>query len=138
MLLAELRWRPEDLEIDVRNPNPKVVNVIDTIIQPGATWNRNFTLAGMAGTNKGVLEISSIPPLNLEKRLNYLIEYPYGCIKQPASSVFPQLYLPNLMGLSTITKAKIETNIKAAIVRLQIFPAFQWRIGLLAGFKICR
>ena len=108
-----------DIEIDVRNPNPKVVNVVETIIKPGEIWNTAFTPPGMDGTNRGTIEVSSMPPINLEKRLKYLIEYPHGCIEQTTSSVFPQLYLSNLIDMNSYTKSTVETNIKAGIQRIK-------------------
>src|SRR5690606_41099732 len=56
------------------------------IFPPGNTWETSFLPAGEAGTNEGYLEISSIPSLNLGKRLNYLILYPHGCVEQITSS----------------------------------------------------
>lgn len=109
------------IELDVRNPNPRVTEVIDTIIDPGQTWNQNFAQVGITGTNKATLEVSSIPPLNLGKRLDYLIHYPYGCVEQTTSSVFPQLYLSNLLDLSSYQKTEAENNIKAGIQRLRLF-----------------
>ena len=108
-----------DIEIDVRNPNPGVTNVLETVIQPGKTWKTSYKPAGMAGTNTGIVEFSSIPPLNLEKRLNYLITYPYGCVEQITSSAFPQLFLSDLMDLSDATKTEIERNIRTAIQRIK-------------------
>ena len=35
-----------------------------------------------------VLEVSSIPPLNLEQRLSYLLGYPHGCAEQITSQAF--------------------------------------------------
>ena len=70
---------------------------------------------------RAVLEVASIPPLNLTKRLNYLIEYPYGCVEQTTSSAFPQLYLGQLLDLSARQKAETERNIKATINRLNGF-----------------
>ena len=122
-----------DIEIDVRNPNPKVVDVYEGIIQPGKTWNASYNLIGMQGSNKAVLEISSIPPLNLEKRLSYLIEYPHGCIEQTTSSVFPQLYLADLVELTANQKARTEQNIKAAIQRLKSFQLSNGGLGYWQG-----
>ena len=59
--------------------------------------------------------------MNLAKRLDYLIEYPYGCIEQTTSAVFPQLVLNQLMDLSEYRKAEIDKNIKAGIARLRDF-----------------
>ncbi len=110
-----------NIELDVRNPNAKVVQVIDTVLEVGQNWQTNYKPLGMAGTNKVTLEVSNIPSLNLGKRLDYLIHYPYGCVEQTTSSVFPQLYLTDLMDISPDKKAKIENNIKAGIDRLRQF-----------------
>jgi hypothetical protein len=59
--------------------------------------------------------------MNLEKRLKYLVAYPYGCIEQTTSSVFPQLYLSDLMDLDEKTRARIDKNIKAGITRIGSF-----------------
>jgi uncharacterized protein YfaS (alpha-2-macroglobulin family) len=75
----------------------------------------------MSGTNKGIIEVSTIPSLKLEERLQYLITYPHGCIEQITSSVFPQLYLTNLLELSIGEKNEIEKNIKAAINKMRSF-----------------
>lgn len=110
-----------DIEIDVRNPNPKVINVLESIVEAGQTWNTPYTPAGMNGTNKGTIELSSIPPINMGERLNYLIGYPHGCIEQTTSAVFPQLFLADIMDLSSNAKIQIDRNIKAGIERLKLF-----------------
>jgi uncharacterized protein YfaS (alpha-2-macroglobulin family) len=122
-----------DIEIDVRNPNPKVVNVIETIIEGGKTWNTPYTPAGMPGTNKGTIELSSIPPVNLGERLKYLIEYPHGCIEQTTSSVFPQLFLSDLMELNSDFKIAIDKNIKAGIERIKMFQTTGGGMSYWAG-----
>jgi uncharacterized protein YfaS (alpha-2-macroglobulin family) len=109
------------IEIAVRNPNSPVTDVLEKAIQPGGTWTTEFHAPGIAGTNRGTLEISSIPPLNLEKRLSYLLHYPYGCIEQTVSSAFPQLYLSGLLDLTAAEKSETEQNIRAAIQRLKSF-----------------
>ncbi len=110
-----------DIELDIRNPNPPVTEFIDTIIQPGQTWDRRFNLAGMPGTNKAVLEVSNMPPIDFGRRLKYLITYPHGCIEQTTSAAFPQLYLDDVMDLNEKTRKVTEENIKAAIQRINSF-----------------
>ncbi|MFZ4520905.1 MAG: alpha-2-macroglobulin family protein [Bacteroidales bacterium] len=109
------------IEIGVRNPNPMVTDVQEKIITTGSTWSAEFRAPGIAGTNTGTVEMSAIPPLNLEKRLSYLIHYPYGCIEQTVSAAFPQLYLSGLVELSDASKKEIDANIRAAIQRLKSF-----------------
>ena len=110
-----------DIEIEIRNPNPPVVDVIEKLIPAGQTWETDFENAGMTGTNSGMLEIYSIPPINLEKRLRYLLRYPHGCIEQTVSSAFPQLYLTGITDINETGRQKIQRNINTAITRLQSF-----------------
>jgi len=111
----------EQTELEVRNPNPVITTVQEATLQAGQSWSAGYKPAGMAGTNKGVLEVSSIPSLNLGKRLSYLIDYPHGCVEQTTSSVFPQLALNQLMDLKESELANIDRNIKAGINRLKGF-----------------
>ena len=78
---------------------------------------------GTTGTQMS-FSVSKIPPINLEKRLQYLMGYPYGCIEQTVSSVFPQLYLGKLTSLSGKQQAKIENNIKNTIKKLIGFQIY--------------
>lgn len=110
-----------DIELDVRLPNPRIKEVIEAAIEPGQSWESVYSPIGMAGTNNAVLEVSRIPAMNLESRLQYLITYPHGCIEQTTSAAFPQLYLSALLDLSTERKAAIEDNVRAALNRLRSF-----------------
>ena len=88
------------MELDIRNPNPFVTSVSSQILSGGQQWTATATAIGAVSTSKAVLELSSIPSMNLEKRLDYLINYPHGCIEQTTSAVFPQLVLNQLTDLS--------------------------------------
>ncbi|HEY4323296.1 MAG TPA: MG2 domain-containing protein [Mucilaginibacter sp.] len=110
-----------DVELNVRNPNPPITKILEKELKPSESWNTSYSAIGISGTNKASLEVASIPPLNLGKRLTYLIEYPYGCVEQTTSSAFPQLYLDQLLDLSPKQKAETERNIKATINRLNAF-----------------
>ena len=121
------------IEMDVRNPNLPVTDVMEKTILPGSIWTAEYIPPGIPGTNKGTIEVSSIPPLNLEKRLEFLVQYPYGCIEQTTSSVFPQLYLSDLSDLSSETKKKTEYNIKSAIQRIKSFQLSNGGLGYWPG-----
>ena len=102
-------------EIDVRNPNPVISRSQSITLAPGQSWNATANPLGIPSQSQAMLEISSIPPMNLQKRLQYLITYPHGCIEQTTSSVFPQLVLKQLTDLNDQQKAEIDRNIKASI-----------------------
>jgi uncharacterized protein YfaS (alpha-2-macroglobulin family) len=111
----------DEVNINIRNPNPFTSKVYEATVQPGEEWEMDYELFGTNGSNEGVLELSTIPPMNFDRRLKYLIRYPYGCIEQTTSSVFPQLYLDKVTELDEKTKFKIEKNIKRAVERLSLF-----------------
>lgn len=121
------------LELDVRNPNPFSTRVKEVVVNSGQNWSGKVEPFGIAGTNKATIELSTIPPINLEKRLDYLVQYPHGCIEQTTSSVFPQLALNDLLELSKQRKSEIEYNIKAGINRLKMFQTGEGGFGYWPG-----
>lgn len=110
-----------ETEIDIQNPNPIVTQVSEATLQPGQSYTSNVAMIGDGKSSKATLEISSIPAINLQKRLSYLINYPHGCIEQTTSSVFPQLVLNDLMDLTEDRKRQIDINIHSAISKIQNF-----------------
>jgi alpha-2-macroglobulin len=109
------------IEIQVRNPNPPVTRVQEHLLDAGKTWNGTVVPVGMVGTNSAVLEISSLPPINLGQRMKYLLQYPYGCVEQTTSSVFPQLFVDQVKQLNDGERSAIQTNVRAGIDRLKTF-----------------
>lgn len=108
----------DEIELDVRNPNPVITSVQQITLNPGQKWDASVMPVGIASAGKSVMEISSIPSMNLEKRLDYLIDYPHGCIEQTTSAVFPQLVLSQLTDLNEFQKGTVDRNVKAGIGRL--------------------
>ena len=109
------------VELEIRMPNPEITKVTSKVLLSGDVWNKDFQTFGINGTNSAVLELSTIPPINLEKRLKYLIQYPHGCIEQTTSSVFPQLYLNDLMDLDEKQLQNIQKNITIALSKYNSF-----------------
>jgi len=108
-----------DVEMDIRNPNPYVTNVVAASIAPGQKWSYSYSPVGMAGSNSATLEVSNIFPVSLKKRLGYLVQYPHGCVEQVTSGVFPQLFLKMVTPLSEQQQAEIGRNVKAGINKLR-------------------
>ena len=123
----------QTVDILVRNPNPYITNVTSKVLQPGQSWETDFSFPGMQGTNTGILEVSNIPPIDLGKRLNYLLRYPYGCVEQTLSGGFPQLYVNKLMELDAAQEEKAQRNIRATIERLKLFQTSRGGFGYWPG-----
>jgi uncharacterized protein YfaS (alpha-2-macroglobulin family) len=83
------------------------------------------------------LEVSSVPPINLSKQLDYLITYPHGCVEQVTSAAFPQLYVDIIAPLTDKQKQETERNIKAAITRLQSFQLPSGAFSYWPGHSGC-
>ncbi len=109
------------VELDVVNPNPYSSKVHQLTLEPNATQSLSFKTFGVAGTNSAVLEFSTMPPMDFSRRLQYLVQYPHGCVEQTTSSVFPQLYLSAIFDLPLQKKQTIQSNIENGIKRLGNF-----------------
>lgn len=107
------------IELDVRSPNLPVTNFDDQSLEKGASYTYSLDLPGMKGTNSAALEVSVIPPINLDKRLRYLLQYPHGCLEQTTSAAFPQLYLADVVKLTAEQQLRIKNNITEAINRIR-------------------
>lgn len=107
-----------EIEIDVENPNPISQKSTLYEISKNGSLTLDFDTFGTEGSNSATIELSTIPPLNLGRRMEYLVRYPHGCIEQTTSSVFPQLFLADVMDITFEKKKEIEKNITAAIRKI--------------------
>ena len=109
------------VEVDIRNPNPMMVASQTVLVN--TSQSKEFALQpfGAPGTGSTILEISGSLPMNLGKRLDYLIDYPHGCIEQTVSAAFSQLYINQFINLDSKQKTEAESNIRAGIDKLRKF-----------------
>ncbi len=49
------------------------------------------------GTDRYILKTSSLPATRFVRNIEYLLSYPYGCLEQTTSKVFPLLYFGDLV-----------------------------------------
>ncbi len=124
-----------EIEFDVRSPNPYYTEVIDTVLTKGSQCSFSEELFGVNGSNKAVIELSVLPPLNLSKRLDYLIQYPHGCIEQITSSAFPQISLHKLVELNTSQKVSIDKNVQEVIRRYSQYQTTEGGFGYWPGSR---
>lgn len=125
-----------DVEVDVFNPNPVTQAYTDIMLEPNSTKAISWETFGVAGSNKAVLEVSSIPMVDFGRRLDYLIQYPHGCVEQTTSSVFPQLYLGDIMDIDATKKQNIQKNITAAIQKLAGFQLSNGGFSYWSGMSV--
>jgi uncharacterized protein YfaS (alpha-2-macroglobulin family) len=109
------------IEVDVINPNPVSYQISEAMLPAHGVASIDWKAFGIKGSNKAILELSTMPPINLTKRISYLIQYPHGCVEQTTSSAFPQLYLTDITDLNDARKADIQRNVSATIQKLSQF-----------------
>ena len=93
-------------------------------LQPGETWQIpgeeliNFSPVTM----QGQLLFSGKPPLNLARYIRELKAYPYGCLEQTASGLFPSLYTNaaqlKALGIAGDSDEKRRAAVEIGISRL--------------------
>ncbi len=108
-------------EIEIRPSSPRLYGSVKSDTVPGKIIEFTIPKRGLNGTNRASVVISKKSKLDLENRLSWLIHYPYGCIEQTVSSVFPQLYLKEFVKDSSVDMGDVDNNINIAIERLRRF-----------------
>lgn len=122
-----------DMELDIRNPSAYETQAKSQLVDAGKSFELNYKPFGIAGSNTGAIELSTIPPINMEERLHYLIGYPHGCVEQTTSKSFAQLCLSDVLDLSAERRTNIENNVKAGIRKLADFQTNSGGFSYWAG-----
>ncbi|MFP4556118.1 MAG: alpha-2-macroglobulin family protein [Bacteroidales bacterium] len=122
-----------EIELDVRNPNPPMTLVQDTVLKEGQSWKPTYEAFGIEGTNTASVELSTLPPINLGRRLKFLLGYPHGCLEQTVSKAFPQLFISKLADVDENVKRSAEENVRYALDRLRSFRTSDGGLSLWPG-----
>ncbi|UII74801.1 MG2 domain-containing protein [Flagellimonas sp. HMM57] len=123
-----------ETEIDVENPNPITTKSTLYTVTENQSQSISFETFGTSGTNTAFIEFSTLPPMDFSKRMNYLLQYPHGCVEQTTSAAFPQLFLTEILDITFDRKKEIEKNIKAAIKKLNDFQAPSGGLSYWPGY----
>ncbi len=107
-----------NMEIEIRSPNPPETRSEIKVIKQGEKWETSFQPFGLEGSGSAIVEVSSLPSVNLDRSLEYLIAYPHGCSEQITSAAFPQLWINDLTGKDAAIAGNASANITEAINKL--------------------
>lgn len=83
-------------EIAVRPLSPLVVESGSGAITAGQSLDLPVSQDFLANYNNFNLTLTKFPAVQHSDHLKYLLSYPYGCLEQTVSKVFPQLYFDDL------------------------------------------
>jgi uncharacterized protein YfaS (alpha-2-macroglobulin family) len=111
----------EETEVEVRASSPRIYESVRRTCRPGESISLVMPGEGLPGSAEAQIRIQRRPDLNFSHRLYWLMRFPYGCIEQTVSAVFPQLYLKKIMETDLLDASDLDRNINAGIARLRRF-----------------
>ncbi|MCK5149095.1 hypothetical protein KAR48_20230 [bacterium] len=109
------------VHLPVTSPNPFYTEITDTTVMKDESLTLIPEKFGLKGTNKARIAFTRMPDIQISKRINDLIRYPYGCIEQITSAAFSQLFMADLASLTTHEEQAITQHINATIEKLSRF-----------------
>ena len=89
----------EEVDIAIRPVSPYVNESISGTIKEGENLKLNLPENFIQSTKSSFITISKFPAVQFSKQLRNLVGYPYGCVEQTTSKLFPQLYFEDLAKL---------------------------------------
>ena len=119
----------EITDIMVRPSSPRTYQSKQHKLLKGEHWKTTVPKIGVKGSNNATLTISPFPNINFGKRLKWLIRYPYGCLEQTTSALYPQLYLKKFIQYPAAYADEIDHNINSGIQRLRNFQRFSGNLS---------
>jgi alpha-2-macroglobulin len=125
-------------ELAVRPPVPFTSLMGSGVIKTPADTSIKIPGAWLKGTERANLIITSLPALQFAGGLKYLMEYPYGCVEQVTSCVFPLLYLKDVASIVAPDKyshAQIDSYIQEGITRILAMQTFSGGFSTWPGYN---
>ena len=100
-----------ELPISIRSNNPKIAFSHNYVLQPGQA--KTFVCNPMEWhpeTVKSHVTMTASPAFELEESIEWLNDYPYGCLEQTTSKAFPFLFLDSLLKAGVISDNMAEAQ----------------------------
>ena len=111
-------------KVGVRPAQPAETISFATTIEPGTAWSlpANEILGLQPDTLEGQVLLSSRPPLQISRYIRELFAYPYGCLEQTVSGLYPSLFSTQAelkkLGINSQTDADRHKAIEIGIPHL--------------------
>lgn len=108
----------EEIEIDIRNPNPPMVHIENRILQAGEEQQISYSLEDGSEVYWVKMEVSRIPTVDISRRFDFLYDYNHFCTEQLTSRALPLLFVPNFKEMDNLETEQTKKNINEAISHL--------------------
>jgi uncharacterized protein YfaS (alpha-2-macroglobulin family) len=111
----------EETELAVRPPAGRIAVTGNGRLAPGQTAAVAVPANWLEQTGETEVWLDSLPAVELGGSLNYLLNYPYGCLEQTTSKSFPLLYLRDLAEQTQpgwLDRKEVANFVQAGIQRI--------------------
>ncbi len=111
----------DTVEVPIRPTSTLTVRSGFGVVKPGATATLTPPQDWIRDSLRADVWCSGRPTVKLQRALDYLLQYPYGCLEQTVSGAFPLLYLSDLAAQSatqTIGREETEGFVRSAVLRV--------------------
>lgn len=122
-----------ETQIPIRMPYSERRQVSRKDLAPNAITDLSIDLQGLEGSQSGKVLVSSLIPVDLFSRLDYLTSYPHGCLEQITSKALPQLYLNYLVQLPAEEMKQLRNNIQSVISDMKSYQRSDNSMSLWPG-----
>ncbi|WP_191906389.1 alpha-2-macroglobulin family protein [Hymenobacter baengnokdamensis] len=131
----------EIIELPIRPAAPLEKRTGSGEVTAGAPATLNLRTDFLPTGQRSRLLLSRSPLTQFSKDLNYLLEYPYGCLEQTVSAAFPQLYFGDLAATlrqKTGAGAKAQRynpnyNVQEAIRKIEAMQLYNGSLSYWPG-----
>ncbi|WP_312239816.1 alpha-2-macroglobulin [Pantoea sp.] len=117
--VSERSWK-----IGVRPAWPAETLSFNSMMQTGQSWQVMASAFNelQPDTLSGKLSLSNRPPLNIASYISSLYAWPYGCLEQTASGIWPSIFTNHAqlaaMGIKTSSDEARRAAVETGVVRL--------------------
>lgn len=117
---SELSTFNDSFELAVRPPAPLAVRAASGVIPAGVVSNVALPADWLPGTAQHTLWCSGYPAVTWSHALDFVMNYPHGCLEQTVSAAMPLLHLASLAAATrpgSIGAEEVQRRVNAGIVR---------------------
>ncbi|MDL2286694.1 alpha-2-macroglobulin family protein, partial [Desulfococcaceae bacterium OttesenSCG-928-F15] len=111
-------------QLGIRPAYPIEIQQFRAVLKPGESWEAPPGLVSsyFAEGREALAKVSGTPPLNIARQIQELKAYPYGCLEQTTSGIYPFLYVNETilgsLGIKGESDEERRSKIDIGIARL--------------------
>lgn len=128
----------EDVEIPVRPASAEIRSGGYAVATPGKACEISLPGGMLKGTEHFHVRVTPWPSLELPQGLDYLERYPYGCLEQTTSTLFPLVYLSDIgrqIAPGMFERDRVDDKVQAGITRLIGMQTINGGLSMWPGYR---